>query len=108
MHEKGKWQGETWVKTTSGENIPVDCTANRVEQDSNSGDMYMFAFTDRRQRLESEKQLLRLANYDSLTDLPNRNLFNERIRHAVVNAKRDESRIFGLMFIDLDGFQDNQ
>lgn len=105
IRRDGIWKGETWVMTTSGENIPVDCTANQVEQNSSDGKIYMFAFTDRRERIENEKQLLRLANYDSLTDLPNRNLFNERIRHAVVNAKRNGSRNFGLMFIDLDRFK---
>lgn len=105
IRKNGIWKGESWVKTTSGEDIPVDCTVNQVEQNNSDGKIFMFALTDRRDRIKNEQQLLRLANYDSLTDLPNRNLFNERIRHAVSNAKRNDRQHFGLMFIDLDRFK---
>jgi diguanylate cyclase (GGDEF)-like protein/PAS domain S-box-containing protein len=46
----------------------------------------------------------RQANYDSLTRLPNRNLFEDRLETAVSLAQR-ENRILGLLFIDLDGFK---
>lgn len=52
----------------------------------------------------SEEKLARLANYDPLTGLPNRNLFRDRIRQAMARAER--SRVtFALLFIDLDRFK---
>ncbi len=53
---------------------------------------------------ESERQLERLANFDTLTGLPNRNLFNDRLSHAVEKAKRREQQL-ALLFIDLDDFK---
>jgi len=46
----------------------------------------------------------RQANYDALTNLPNRNLFEDRLENAVALASREE-RTLALLFIDLDGFK---
>ncbi|OAN50587.1 PAS domain S-box protein [Paramagnetospirillum marisnigri] len=46
-----------------------------------------------------------LAHHDSLTDLPNRVLFQERLRQALAQAKRSGWRL-GLLFLDLDKFKD--
>lgn len=45
-----------------------------------------------------------LANYDPLTQLPNRNLFNERLAYAYKLAKRNQAS-FSLLLIDLDRFK---
>jgi len=45
-----------------------------------------------------------LANYDPLTQLPNRNLFNERLAYAYKLAKRN-STSFALLLVDLDRFK---
>src|SRR5258706_1054547 len=45
-----------------------------------------------------------VAHHDSLTGLPNRSLFNDRLDHAFRLAKRDSSRI-ALLFLDLDKFK---
>lgn len=52
-----------------------------------------------------KKELEKKAAHDSLTGLPNRRLFQDRIERIVARSKRDESR-FALMFLDLDGFKD--
>lgn len=51
-----------------------------------------------------EQHLARLAHYDSLTDVPNRILFRDRLEHAILLAERDTTN-FSLMFIDLNGFK---
>ncbi len=45
------------------------------------------------------------ANYDSLTELPNRQLFQDRLHSAVALAKRNNSQL-ALLFIDLDRFKE--
>jgi diguanylate cyclase (GGDEF)-like protein len=53
---------------------------------------------------KSERAIWRQANFDLLTQLPNRQLFLTRIEEQIVNAL--ERRIpFSLMLIDLDGFK---
>ncbi len=53
---------------------------------------------------ENEKRLQHLAHHDPLTDLPNRLLFEDRLRHALAQAQR-KKRKMALMFIDLDRFK---
>lgn len=56
------------------------------------------------ERIESERRLSHLANYDPLTDLPNRNLFHERLSHAMARSRRNNSKI-ALLYFDLDHFK---
>ncbi|MBI3902681.1 MAG: PAS domain S-box protein [Nitrosomonadales bacterium] len=55
-------------------------------------------------RKNAEVQIRHLAHYDTLTDLPNRTLFSDRLQQALVAARRDKSYL-ALMFIDLDKFK---
>lgn len=61
-------------------------------------------FRDITERKLAKARLETLAHYDSLTSLPNRVLFFDRLRHAVNEAKRYKHAM-ALMFLDLDGFK---
>lgn len=52
----------------------------------------------------AEATILRLANHDPLTDLPNRNLLQDRIEQAISRHKRSQAQ-FAILFIDLDQFK---
>ena len=52
----------------------------------------------------AEERIQRVAHHDSLTGLPNRLLFNDRLSQAISLAKRD-SRQFALLYLDLDRFK---
>jgi diguanylate cyclase len=56
------------------------------------------------ERKSMEQHLAHLAHYDSLTNIPNRILFRDRLEHAILLAERDGTN-FSLMFIDLNGFK---
>jgi len=58
------------------------------------------------QRKQMEAQLLQNAFYDGLTALPNRALFLDRLKQAVERSKRRIDYRFGILFLDLDGFQE--
>ncbi len=55
-------------------------------------------------RKNAEIQIRRLAHYDTLTDLPNRTLFSDRLQQALAIARRDKAHP-ALMFLDLDKFK---
>ncbi len=61
-------------------------------------------YDDVTQQKQAEEQLHHLAHYDTLTALPNRTLFADRLRQALGNARRDKVHI-ALMFLDLDKFK---
>ncbi len=56
------------------------------------------------ERKAFEAQLKYLATHDTLTRLPNRALFNDRLAHALAHAKRG-GHITALLFLDLDRFK---
>jgi diguanylate cyclase (GGDEF)-like protein/PAS domain S-box-containing protein len=55
-------------------------------------------------RKAAEEKLLHLANFDVLTDLPNRAMFHDRLSQALVQARRRGERV-GVMFLDVDKFK---
>lgn len=61
-------------------------------------------FTDITDRKRFEDELTRQAFFDSLTGLPNRNLFMDRLEHGLGAANRRHERT-AVMFLDLDGFK---
>jgi diguanylate cyclase (GGDEF)-like protein len=55
-------------------------------------------------RKVNQIELYHSANYDKLTNLPNRSMFMDRLNQVLIESKRYE-RKFALLFIDLDGFK---
>ena len=66
---------------------------------------YAGIFTDVSKRKEEEEQLYHVAMHDSLTNLPNRELFYELATIASQEAK-EKSTSFAVLFIDLDNFKE--
>ncbi|MCG5501677.1 putative bifunctional diguanylate cyclase/phosphodiesterase [Ectothiorhodospira lacustris] len=56
-------------------------------------------------RKKAEHQVWRSANFDSLTGIPNRRLFQDRLGQCLLEAERGD-RSFALLFIDLDRFKE--
>ncbi len=67
-------------------------------------DTYIILIRDVSERKQAEEKLYRSANFDALTSLPNRNLFYDRLEHAMSVAQRNET-LLAVMFIDLDHFK---
>ncbi len=54
---------------------------------------------------EAEEALFRVATHDALTGLPNRDLFLNRVQHAIARFARDAEHSFGVLFVDLSRFK---
>jgi diguanylate cyclase (GGDEF)-like protein len=61
--------------------------------------------TDIDEKKKADALIWSQANYDSLTQLPNRRLFRDRLDHEIKRAQR-EHHVVALMFIDLDHFKE--
>lgn len=72
---------------------------------SSLNDMQNIIVANMRDLNESRQALEHLAQHDPLTGLPNRALFDDRLRQAVSQARRDKTHM-ALLFVDLDAFKD--
>src|SRR5690606_31339070 len=55
-------------------------------------------------RQQAQEQLRLMANYDPLTNLANRGMLHEQIRHAIEMARRQRKEL-AVLFVDLDHFK---
>ncbi|WP_320172427.1 diguanylate cyclase domain-containing protein [Maridesulfovibrio sp.] len=79
-------------------------TINAVEDDAGNVIRYDGFMVDISERKGHEETMRRLAMYDSLTGLPNRVLFDDRIKQAISHAERSGMMI-AVLYADLDNFK---
>jgi diguanylate cyclase (GGDEF)-like protein/PAS domain S-box-containing protein len=104
LDEGEHWRGEELVSTDTGKEFHVIVNINVGRNQITNSLHFVCVFSDISAQKAAEKELRYLANYDHLTDLPNRSLLLERIKHAMESSKR-QSRAIALFFIDLDRFK---
>lgn len=101
MHGFGPWHGEIVGRRKNGEVFPQSVTIS-VVRDENDVITHAFSlFTDISSRKEAEAHLQRLANYDTVTGLPNRSLLNQLVGQALTAAQRSNDH-GALMVISLN------
>ncbi|GAV20686.1 cyclic di-GMP phosphodiesterase Gmr [Mariprofundus micogutta] len=98
------WEGEIWNKRKSGEEYPEWLAINAIREKDGQVSQYIGVFTDISKRKEDEKKIWHQANFDPLTDLPNRSLLVDRAAEALRRARREHTEM-AMMFIDLDRFK---
>lgn len=92
---------ETELQHESSRFRPVELELARAEAGAAFG---LIRFTDISARAERLAELERLALHDALTGLPNRALFNDRVRQAIAGGERHGDS-FTIMLLDLDRFK---
>ncbi len=105
LDSAGVWSGEIWNRRKSGAVYPEWLSIAAVKDGHGNVINYISSFTDITKRKETAKKIEFLAHYDALTKLPNRALFGDRLRHALLMSGRNQYKL-GLMFLDLDKFKE--
>lgn len=90
MRGNGPWQGEIIGKRKNGELFPQSVTISAVRNDKGDVTHTFSIFSDISEHKEAEARLQQLANYDSLTGLPNRSLLTQLITQALAAARRHQ------------------
>ncbi|BES73266.1 hypothetical protein RE428_42840 [Marinobacter nanhaiticus D15-8W] len=103
VEETGHWQGEV-EGATDDKDLSLLISVSRVNGKDILGDQYVLQATDVSLLKQKERQLQKLATYDQLTGLPNRRLFNTRLKEAIARAERAD-KTFALLFMDVDNFK---
>ncbi|GAB3748825.1 EAL domain-containing protein [Lysobacter olei] len=105
LERQGRWSGEVWQQRKDGTEFLCWLQASIVHDASGQRGHYVAVLGDITDQKRAEQELRYLANYDTLTGLPNRTLLSERLSRAIVRARRQNQSI-AVLFLDLDRFKD--
>jgi diguanylate cyclase (GGDEF)-like protein/PAS domain S-box-containing protein len=104
LRTDNSWQGEIWNRRKNGEVYPEWLTITAVLGEDGKVTNYVGAFIDFTERKKAESEIYQLAFYDTLSQLPNRRMLLDRLRHAIATGIRNHTG-GALLFIDLDNFK---
>ncbi len=104
LDSSGQWQGEIWNRRKNGEIYPEWLNATVIVDRDDQVSYYVCIYSDLSSQEHIRKRLHHLAYYDVLTELPNRELFQDRLINAITIARREQKKA-ALIFIDLDRFK---
>ena len=94
-----EWQ----VHSNDGTWRDMEVTAADLRGDAGVGGLVL-TMRDITDRKALDAELRRQALHDTLTGLPNRSLFHDRVTHALNRAARAQGEV-GVLFLDLDDFK---
>ena len=79
--------------------------ARQIEREVGKEKIILLAIEDITERKKYEEKIQQMAFHDSLTGLPNRKLFSDRLGIVLAQAKRNKKKV-GIVMLDLDNFKD--
>ena len=88
-----------------GSLVWIDMSIAAVETEPNAQPLHLCMIEDVTEKKKSEALIWQQANFDTLTQLPNRRMFHDRLEHDILKSRRDGLRI-AILFIDLDRFKE--
>ena len=105
IETQGYWSGEIINKRKNGEIFIQELKINSVVNTEGMSDHYIALFSDITQKKKSEELIIKYANFDSLTNLENRRMFQMRLEQEILRSAKF-GLSFAMLFIDLDNFKD--
>ncbi len=103
--EHGHWNGEIWDRHKDGGIFVKSIDIVVLRHPNGNVYRYIAQFTDITEKKEKDDLIQHQANYDALTNLPNRRLYYDRLGQAIKMAHRTNFPV-ALLFIDLDHFKE--
>ncbi|MFD3392624.1 EAL domain-containing protein [Alteromonas macleodii] len=100
LKAKGNWSGEVESVRVNGERYEMELNIDAVHDDDGKISHFVGVFSDITSRKSTEKELLKLANTDPLTELPNRSFFQANHQNLVRKGAQHT-----LLCLDMDNFK---
>lgn len=104
LKRNDSWQGEIWNRKKTGEIYLQQQTITATKDEEGNLLQYSSVFFDITDQRHAEEKLEYQAYHDTLTNLPNRLLFSDRLKKAIARSHRENTKL-GVAFIDLDNFK---
>jgi diguanylate cyclase (GGDEF)-like protein/PAS domain S-box-containing protein len=100
LRQKGNWLGEVESRRVNGDKYELELNIDAINDEDGRISHYVGVFSDITSRKSTEKELLKLANTDPLTDLPNRSFFQASHSNTVRRGTQHS-----LICLDMDNFK---
>tara|TARA_Y100000052_G_scaffold8413_2_gene8316 strand:- start:4268 stop:8794 length:4527 start_codon:yes stop_codon:yes gene_type:complete len=100
LKAKSNWSGEVESVRVNGERYEMELNIDAVHDEDGKISHFVGVFSDITSRKSTEKELLKLANVDPLTELPNRSFFQASHQNLVRKAAQHS-----LLCLDMDNFK---
>jgi diguanylate cyclase (GGDEF)-like protein/PAS domain S-box-containing protein len=105
--DHGEWRGEIIKRRKDGSTLIVEGQWTLVRDENEQPQSILVIDTDITQRKATEEKIRHLALYDTLTGLPNRALFMDRLKQALASANADRyGRGLAILYMDLNRFKE--
>ncbi|MBS1207253.1 MAG: diguanylate cyclase [Proteobacteria bacterium] len=104
LNDTGQWIGDVWDRHKDGTEFLKELRISVIKDPDGNVINYVGMFSDITLRKKQEELIWQQANYDAVTGLPNRHLFQTKLEQAARHASRTR-HIMALMLIDLDQFK---
>jgi len=101
----GRWQGEIWDRKKNGELYAKWSTISVLRHPDGSIYRHVAQFSDITEKKTKDELIQKHANFDLLTELPNRRLFYDRLEQEILKSRRS-GKPLALLLIDLDRFKE--
>ncbi len=88
-----------------GSIVWIDMSIAKIDTEDAAQPHHLCMIEDVTEKKKSEALIWQQANFDTLTQLPNRRMFHDRLDHDIMKSRRDGMRI-AILFIDLDHFKE--
>jgi len=98
----GCWAGELWTRCRDHTLTPQYLTVYSLNNEIGEATHYIGLLDDLREQKKQQQRLWHLANYDVLTDLPNRHALQQRIASTIGDVQQSPC---ALLFLDLNRFK---
>ena len=102
IRQKGSWQGEIWNRKRNGDVYLEWLSISALKDEHGKRTHYIGMFSEFTAQERVQEKLRTLANYDDLTSLANRTLFNDNLQRLVSAPRKKKLCV---VFIDIDGFK---
>lgn len=104
LDEGEQWRTETGIVCKYAQVKPAILSITATRDNENQVSHYVGVLVDMAEKKQNEQRIYRLAYFDSLTEIPNRVSFFERLNRALSNARRTHDSL-AVLFLDLDRFK---
>lgn len=102
---RGETEESNWTYIhKDGHKIPIRLSVTALYDSHGHINGFLGISYDISTQLAAEEKLEHLAYFDQLTQLPNRQLYNDRLNQTIAFAERNKSH-FSIFFLDLDKFK---